>query len=433
MTTASADMRRIDGEIGTRMPAAAIAAVFLSAYLTWRPSGDIMFTASDALFLIALALLANARRLPLEPFRFLTRFWLVGFLMLIGGLLIGSVTCPTPSRWLIVSAQYLFAWIILPMILLRRDADQTAAMLKAFVWGVFAMNLFGSIVYFTFTGTFEEARATFGPDFLSGGRRLGAFASDANWNGAVLAMAVPAAIFLHAKQRISNLLAVVWLSVLVLGVMLSASFTAFAGSALAVAIFVTLGGIRLNLKTALPVTLGCAILAILAFHIGIGLPTTFVERVGNAIGNGDISEAGTFEGRMALIVEAWTFVEHHMLVGAGTDQYRLISAYGAPVHNMYLLLWVEGGLLSLVGWLVMLGVMVAAALTAYSRDRIAAAYTFSVATTFFVASNASPHMYARLWAVPMLLALAASIEAARDVGTTRRRQKILEKAMNAAA
>jgi hypothetical protein len=421
-------LSRARATIGDALPRSIMPAIFLSSYLTWRPSDDIMFTASDALFIIGLVSLAYQRRIPLEPFRFLTTFWLAGFAMLVGGLLLGSIPCPTPSRWLIVAAQYLFAWVILPMILLMRGQDRSVGMLKAFVWGVFAMNLFGAFVYYTYTGTFDEARARFGLDFLSGGRRLGAFASDANWNGAVLAMAIPSVFYLRAKQRVGNLLTIVWLGVLMLGIMLAASFTAFVSCVAAAVIFAAVGGVRPTARTALTVTIAASALLVGMIEWGVALPAIFMARVGNAVGNGDISEAGTFEGRMQLIRESWGIVEHHMVIGVGADQYRVVSAFKAPVHNIYLLLWAEGGLLSLFGWLTMIAVMLAAAMLAYSRDRIASALSLSVITTFIIASTASPHMYARLWSVPVLLALAVSLEVARDNGPAMRRRKILAQA-----
>ena len=220
------------------------AAIFLSCYLTWRPSQDIMFTLSDALFVLAMVQLVYLRRVPLEPFRALTPLWLTGFLMLVGGLLIGSLNCPTPWRWTIVASQYLFAWVVLPMILLGRTHEQNITMIKSFIWGVFAVNLFGAIIYFTYSGTFTEARDLFGMDFLSGGRRLGAFTGDANWNGAVLAMAVPCAVFLRAKKLVGNIISLVWLAVLMMGIMLTASFTAFLSALVSILIFAAIGGFR---------------------------------------------------------------------------------------------------------------------------------------------------------------------------------------------
>lgn len=416
---------------GAETPWIILGGIFFSCYLTWRPIQDVMFTLSDALFLLGLLVLVIQHRIPLEPLRFLTPFWLAGFAMLAIGLLIGSIGCPMPWRWLIVAGQYLFAWVVLPLIVMRRGPDQTVRMLKAFTWGVFAMNLFGAYIWFTYTGSFEEARSLLGIDFLSGGRRLGAFTADANWNGAVLAMAVPAAFYLRAKKEIGNVLLLLWLAVLLLGVILTASFTAFIGCSAAVLTFMAVGGIRPSLRTTLLLVAGGALLALLYFENGGGLPKIFVDRVGNAIDRGDISEAGTFEGRMALIREAWGMVESHMLVGVGADQYREISIYKAPVHNMYLLLWAEGGLIAMFGWVLMMAVLLAAAIRAYPRDRLATALTLSTTTTFLIATTASPHMYARLWSVPVLIALAISIEVALDVGPAQRRRSLLRRAEQA--
>lgn len=432
MATSSPAMALYSSEVSDRLPHTATVAIFLSSYLTWRPSQDLMFTLSDAFFLLALIRFIYLGRVPLEPFRFLTAFWLTGFAILVGGLLIGSIAGPAPSRWLIVSGQYLFAWVVLPMILLRRTPGQTTAMIKAFIWGVFVMNLFGVIVYFTYLGTFEDARALFGQDFLSGGRRLGAFTGDANWNGAVLAMAVPFVIFLRAKALVGNLLAVVWFCIILLGIMLSASFTAFVSAVAAIAIFVLVGAVRPSPRMLLGSVSGLVFSAVLFVELGLSLPRTFVERVGNAIHNGDISEAGTFEGRMLLMREAWGVVEHHLLVGLGADQYRVVSAYQAPVHNMFLLLWAEGGLLSLLGWIVMLAVLFTIAVKAFSADRLATALTLSVGSTFVIASMASPHMYARLWAVPVLLAAAVSVQVAIDDGQWRRWRGLMSMARTAA-
>lgn len=398
-------------------------AIFLSSYLTWRPSQEIMFTASDALFLLALVQLAYRKRIPLEPMRLFTSFWIAGFGLLIGGLLIGSLNCPTPTRWLIVSVQYLFAWVVLPLILLRRPRAQTTMMIKAFVWGVFMMNLFGAIVYYTYTGTFEQARALFGMDFLSGGRRLGAFTGDANWNGACLAMAIPLVIFLRAKALVGNLSTMLWLPVLLFGVMLTASFTAFTCCVVALAIFAWVGRLRPSPRLLAVIIAAAAVSLVVYVELGLSLPKTFEARVGNAVGNGDISEAGTYVGRMKLMQEAWSLVPHHELVGMGADQYRVISEYQAPVHNMYLLLWAEGGLPSLVGWLAMISILLASAIRVLPRDRLAAALTLSITATFIVSSMASPHMYARLWAVPVLLALAVSLQVPEDGKPPIRRRR----------
>src|SRR3546814_14727504 len=82
-----------------------------------------------------------------------------------------------------------------------------------------------------------------------------------------------------------------------------------------------------------------------------------------------MSQAGTFTGRMDLILEAWEIVEDTMFVGIGVDQYRVVSPTQVPVHNMYLLLWAEGGLLALLGWMLLLTLAGVSVVRVYWVDR----------------------------------------------------------------
>jgi len=147
---------------------------------------------------------------------------------------------------------------------------------------------------------------------------------------------------------------------------------------------------------------------------GYGMPKAFSDRVTPALESGDVDKAGTFIGRMNLIREAWAIVEDTTVVGIGVDQFREISAEEAPVHNIFLLLWAEGGLMALVGWFLLMLMVGATAWLASYRDRLASALAFSVFGTFIVFSNANPHMYARFWVVPLLLALAPALRAVAD-------------------
>lgn len=385
-----------------RIPMALAGAVFLASYLSWRPSVDIMFTAADALYLLAACLLAARKRIPLQPFGALTPLWLIAFATMMTGLLIGSLMGNDPLRWFIVAAQYCFSWIVLPYLLLGHARLPTHRLVVALLVGIVAMETVGIVVHFTYTGSFEEARKLLGLDFLSGGGRLGAFATDANWNGAAIAMALPFAYFLAGKRLISPGLLMVVLGILFYALLLTASATAFGSAVVGIVLFAIAGAVRPRVW---------AIVAALAL-VGVaaqsqfGLPRVFEKRVGSALENGDIAEAGTFGGRVALIKDAWNLVNDHMLVGVGVDQHRVVSKLRAPVHNMYLLIWVEGGLLALIGWLGMIAVAMITAFGAFREDRLAGALAMSVLATFVLFSTASPHMYARLWATPVLLALA---------------------------
>ena len=403
-----------------RVPVPIAMAVFLACYLSWRPSRDIMFTASDMLFLLGGWILLTRKRLPAEPLGPFTAPWLIAFTTMLGGLLIGSVASGSPDRWTIVAIQYMFAWVVLPFLLIGHGHRYTMVLARMLFLGVVAMELVGVIVYSTFNMSFEASRELLGLDFISGSRRLGVFATDANWNGAVIAMTLPFAFYLASKKLIGPIFAVVSIAILVSALAFSASFTAFSASVVAIVIFLTVGAVRPRPWAVLLVLAAGSLVA-----TGEYTPEIFQKRVGDAIETGDINEAGTFTGRVALIADAWEMAGDHLLVGIGVDQDRVVSKLRAPVHNMYLLVLVEGGAAALLGWVGMMLVGLATAISAFRHDRLVAAVALSVLTTFLIISTASPHMYARLWAVPLLVALAvardASMQADEVAPTSRRR------------
>lgn len=375
-------------------------AVFLAPYLSWRPL-DVLFTISDATFVVAALMLALSGRIVASPFAQLTPLWLGGFGLMATGLLLGSLINGDPVRWTIATAQYGFAFVVLPYLLLGRGQAATETLSLCLVYGVAVMELFGICVYHLWDASFEEYRRL-GLDFISGSRRLGVFLQDGNWNGAVIAMTIPFVFYLAAAKRVSRWLAVALLVVMAWAAVLAASVSA---------LLCILGGLLVmavvtgSSRTLLVLSV---ILAAMLFYAvsGLPLPEAFEARVLPAIAGSSLQNAGTFGGRYQLMQEAWSLVGDYSIVGMGVDQYRQVSVEGAPVHNMYLLLWAEGGLVAVAGWLLMLAVLVAAAALAWPRDRKAAALALSVLASFVIASNASPHMYARMWPVPLLLAIA---------------------------
>jgi O-antigen ligase len=139
------------------------------------------------------------------------------------------------------------------------------------------------------------------------------------------------------------------------------------------------------------------------------LPDAFQRRVAAAIESGDVSTAGTYVGRRALIDEAWEMTDRTALVGIGVDQYRVDSEDRMPVHNMYLLVWTEGGMFALIGWLMMMTLPIILSLYCLGRDRGTAGLGLAVTFVFIAFSMASPHMYSRSWSVPLIIAMAVMV------------------------
>jgi len=389
---------RAYGTIGEWM---VIVAAFLAPYTTWRVMTDALFTASDAFFCLGALFYFAGRRLSFRPLGDLTAVWFLGLSLLLIGLLIGSVAHGDPARWIIVAAQYAFAFALVPILMIAVTHETAVRQAKAALAGVVIMEAFGIGVYYYLAGSYEAAKR-FGPEFITGEHRLGAFMADANWNAAVIAMSVPMIFYLQRIRRLNSVVAVIALGVLLVAILFTGSFTGFTATVASMGLFFLICGNWRSARLILAlVAIGTAIVV-----SGVALPPAFEKRVVGALQNQDLNEAGTYSGRLDLVKEAMTVVDETSVIGIGVDRYREVSRAKAPVHNIFLLLWAEGGLLAMSGWITMILVPVALAIRAFARDRVAAGLGFAVFTSFFMFSMAAPHMYSRSWGVPLFVTMA---------------------------
>lgn len=407
---------------GRAATASIACAVFLAPYITWRPT-EILFTFSDVIFIAGTMMMVANRQVPLQPFGRLTPLWMMSASLVMLGLSIGSLVNGDPLRLLVTGGQYLFSLLLLPMLLMGRPARQWLVLARALIAGTVCMEAFGIGIYFFYPGTFEDYQRL-GPEFITGGGRLSAFLSDANWNAAMIAMTMPFLWFLRMRHRISTAMFVTSMLILSAALLLTASVTGALSAVAAALIFVTVGRAVPSYRYLI---VGGSVAALI-YATGTPLPRAFHARILPALVQGDISKAGTYSGRVGLASEAWAKVEHTGMIGMGADQYRRQSIDRAPVHNIFLLLWAEGGLVALIGWIGVLVIALAGGVIAYRRDRLVAALAFAVTTIFIVFSNAAPHMYARIWTVPLLLALApafAIVASGRPTGRRWRKLRAL--------
>ncbi len=387
--------------------------VCCAPYIVWRIHPDYLFTISDAILCLCAGLLVLGRAVLLRPFGGLTPIWFTGLTLTLGGLLVSSLDNDDPSRWLIVSGQYVLAFAILPMLLQRGDRNYSIQLALALIVGVVVMELFGACVHY-FTGASYTVGQTIAFDFITGAGRLGAFMADANANAAMIAMTLPFVLYLYSLRVFSTLVAAPLIAILVIGLLLSGSFTGFVSTTVAAFIYILVaGGRRLWLGSFALLALGATLLATGV----VALPKTFQNRVALAIEGGDLTQAGTFVGRMEMIEEAWGMVDKTRLVGLGADQFRVHSKSRAPVHNMYLLMWTEGGIPALLGWVLMILVPLIAGAQCILVDRRSAGLVWSVAIAFIGFSMAAPHMYARNWVIPLVVAMSILFSHGRLVNT----------------
>jgi len=379
------------------------AAVFLSLFPSWRYR-PVFFTASDLAFCFSLLAILLTRGLPRAPFGMLTPYWFAGFALLLGALFASSLINGEPTRAIIVGAQYFFSFILLPLIILGRDREATISLVQVFAAGVFVANLASVVLYYSgYTGDFR---------FVTGNGRLASFAEGPNGHAQMIALACPLVLYLWLAGRMATYYLVALLVILLVSLVLTSSNNGIAMTILGVfAFFVVLRNLRYLARAAA----GVAVCLVLILVWGsYWLPATFEQRVLGAVRSGSIEEAGSFHDRLVLMDEALEMVDETMLLGIGVDQYRLRSQYGAPVHNTYLLLWTEGGLPALVGFVSLLIIAWFGVLYVGRQHRLEAATAFAVAAMVAFIGFTTGHVYNRQAIVPLCLAMALVFATSAD-------------------
>ena len=338
--------------------------------------------------------------------------------MLTYGLLISSLFNGDVPRGLIVFLQYLFAYVGLPWAICGRSYKDAETLAKYAVYSMIIMCLFGIGAYaWGYNGGYATHFA-----IVSGSGRLSSLVDNPNGLAGLIAFTFPVLWYLTGVGTFRLMTAAILSVPLFYALILTSSNTGLISTSVAMIVFVVGRG-KIKLFFA---GLVFAVGVFGAVHIWGAqiLPAVFQKRVLSAATEADISEAGTFESRYDLMAEAWRLADHNMLMGMGADQYRVFSDYGLPVHNTYLLLLNEGGLISMVGFTVILASALMTAYTArqHRHGDLILLSMVTIVATMAVTSMSYAHMYARFLVVPMLVVagLAVSYQSVSLAVRTRR-------------
>lgn len=401
---------------------------FAAFFLSWRmfrfSAGNI--TASDFAFLVCAFILIVRGQLNPLPFGNMTVPWFLGLFMMLAGLLIGTLAHGDPVRWAIMASQYLFAFTLVPMVLMSSDRNWMRKCTVYYVAGVAVSQVIGVIAsnYLTFADV-----GGLNSSVITANGRVGAMSGEPNPNGAICAFALPFLVSAVQRRDMSWKLALPCAVAITWGLLATASFTGFASAAIGIAIVVGLSGMGSLARFGIPIVL----LAVAYIALGGPLPEEFDKRVGQALVTGDPGKAGTYTGRSAVAAEAWNLAESNMLIGLGSDEYRNASAFGIPVHILHLIVLNEGGLIAFLGLELILAVMVVIAFSIYRENRVDGAMCLAVVAVFLIFTMSIPHMYTRAWIVPVFLAFACAMARERvvwirrvGVGPSVRHSKVTE-------
>lgn len=374
-----------------------IVGVFLAPMRDFRPT-DIAFTFSDLIFCILGVILIIRRRLSIAPLQDVTILWTLAVLLLIGGLFASSILNGSAAGALVVCTQYFFAYAFVPFLILQDDPKKALLLVKTCVFSLLFIVGCGFI--------FVAFDYNHGYQFISGSGRLASFSGNANNLASSISFTLPLLLYLWFSKELSNLASIGIFAAFVVGLILTSSNTGLASSALAIACFLMFAG---NFRWMIKGTFLVMIAVLAVGTVGYDyLPKTFKNRVLEGLESGDVSQAGTYEDRMALIVEATELLDGVLILGIGADQHRKLSAEKEqPVHNQYLLVWIEGGTVALIGWLLILMTIVIVGIRSYQQPVGAhgAAVVLSVIIVFIIVANTTPHLYARGWILPALIAM----------------------------
>jgi O-antigen ligase len=399
---AAASVPKVTGKIELWL---AMASVFLTPFNILR-FDTFYFTASDAFALAAVLAIVLGKSFTPAPLAAVTLLWNAGVVLLCGMLLLSSLVHGNPQRGFVVSSQYLYAYFLLAFMLASRPWAETVLLMKAFVCSIALMCLHGIMVIDVFKGQNST--------FVSGSGRFVGWVERVNECASLIGLAVPLLLWLVASGCARPRWAWIGVPLFAYGIVLTGSNTGLIGLVFALTVFVVMTGSWRRI-----ILLAVSSLATVFIALTWGrdfLPAVFQRRVLNALENGDLDEAGTFADRMRLIKEAIGKADNNSLLGIGADQYRNVSELHAPVHNTFLLIWVEAGLPGLIGFLLLLlaGIMVGMLAARLREGRVSAICTLATVFLFAALANALPHLYGRFFVVPLLLGIAPSVAILRE-------------------
>ena len=383
----------------------ALAGVFLAPFRNLKLE-SVFFSLSDLIYCVSLFLLLVSGRLPAAPLGRSTQLWGLAFLMLTAGLLGSSVVNGDPLRGVIVLGQYFFAYILLLFVLIRDDEQFAHRLMMAFLISMMCINIHG-IVSFLVLGQYAGGTS----DVITGGKRLGTLLANPNTAAAINSFSLPMLYYLWLSSRLRTPLALGALAIIATTVVLTGSNSGMISVALGAIVYIMVAG---NKRTVMYFSLACAALVLAIMAIGVdALPDAFRERVLSTFSSGDLAQAGTLLDRIALMREGVAFLQEHevLLLGVGADQFRVMSQYSAPVHNTYMLIFLEGGVFALLGWLlfIIIGVRIGLIARLSGADPNLGAMVISAFVVFAFFGGTHAHIYARYYLTPLMLCLSLAM------------------------
>ncbi|WP_170333204.1 O-antigen ligase family protein [Ruegeria arenilitoris] len=378
----------------------AVLGVLFSTFISFR-APFILFTASD-FFLTVSLMLRCTRSIPKFPIHSATSMWMLGVGMVVAGLLIGGIAHGNPENAFVVIVQYFFSLVLLPLAILGRPYKEAVLLAKVGVVSIGLNCLIGMIAYAVGYST-KEGRQFI---LVSGNRRVTGLVDNPNGLAGLIVLWFPILWYLGLARAFRPAVFLGFFALTFITLIFTSSNSSLAGAFICALIYLLLlGKFKVFLIWTTAIT---CIVAIGLRWAELILPPTFRRRVLTPILEGDLQEAGTFDDRADLMVEAWRLLPDYMLIGMGGGRYREVSADNISVHNLYLLLANEGSLMALFGLaLIFLAAIVSALLVKSDTPHkaLGRATVITITLTFAALAMNFTHVYQRGILVPWIVSI----------------------------
>jgi len=326
-------------------------AMFLIAFPSLQMGNTPVSIADALLILLFMSLLLEAfsgKKIGIAAHSIVI-VWLISGCFVVIGLLVSNLLHSVGSLSSFSRiAQYAFSYLLVPItlaVLFQRTPAEQA--LLWCVWGFFA------------SAAIAVATAMLSPDLYRGLVEVGFFPVEDRVGGFVgpnglaktIALLTPYLLWKISTERSYPVKYTVVFLVFALGVIGAASVAGV--SAFGVAMVLTLLAFpRATLRLIVPVTIVSVVfVAVPLSALTNEKVAASLERLSKAWEMGGVVGSPSYDIRTWLVEEAKGFIEESPLIGIGAGRYEHLSLFGIQVHNTYLLLWCEGGIVALMGFL----------------------------------------------------------------------------------
>ena len=354
-----------------------IIGAFLTPFSTLRITSKLNISLADTCLIVAgiiigIDQLIIRRNLKLRLNNKYSYYWYLSGTLILIGLAISDTFSTSPKISDIVAeyTQYAFVYFYLAWLVSSLQKTIVAKLLLSLILGYTAAAAISSSLFLWNPGTYMLLRNI---GFFVLSVRLSPFMNP-NTFAKNMALIIPILILLGRKLGLGIILKTIIIIILMISTFLTASIGGLATLSITFAlvlIYSLLHSRRYLISLFVFLLVALLLLSgLLSSLLSITLELPFMEvfnrRVFPAIISGNIYEAGSFSQKTWLMSEGIRLISENPIIGVGTRQFMDIVSENVTMHNTYLLLWVEGGMLSFIGFAVLLILMFVKSISLYS-------------------------------------------------------------------